>query len=47
MAPRRPGDIAAQVASSEKARAELGWVPARPDLHEIITDAWSFTRSVA
>ncbi len=46
MAPRRPGDIAAQVASSEKARAELGWVPARPDLHEIIADAWSFTRSL-
>ena len=46
MAPRRPGDIAAQVASAEKARTELGWVPVRPDLHEIIADAWSFTRSL-
>jgi UDP-glucose 4-epimerase len=46
MAPRRPGDIAAQVASSAKAREELGWVPVRPDLREIIADAWSFTRSL-
>ena len=32
------------VASSEKARRELGWVPARPDLHDIVADAWEFYR---
>jgi len=45
MAPRRPGDIVAQVASSEKARTELGWVPAKPSLHDIIADAWAFARA--
>jgi UDP-glucose 4-epimerase len=43
-APRRPGDPAELVASSAKARAELGWVPAKPDLHTIIGDAWTFFR---
>ncbi|HEX6871087.1 MAG TPA: UDP-glucose 4-epimerase GalE, partial [Micromonosporaceae bacterium] len=42
MAPRRPGDIVAQVASSAKAHAELGWQPTRPSLHEIVADAWAF-----
>jgi len=42
VAPRRPGDAAATVASSEKARRDLGWRPARPSLHDIISDAWSF-----
>jgi UDP-glucose 4-epimerase len=42
LAPRRPGDAPATVASSDKARRELGWRPARPDLHEIIADAWAF-----
>jgi UDP-glucose 4-epimerase len=42
MAPRRPGDIVAQVASSARAREELGWVPAKPSLHENIADAWAF-----
>jgi UDP-glucose 4-epimerase len=41
-APRRPGDPAELVASSAKARAELGWVPAKPDLRTIIGDAWTF-----
>ena len=41
-AARRPGDIVAQVASSAKARVELGWHPTRPDLHDIISDAWAF-----
>jgi UDP-glucose 4-epimerase len=40
--PRRPGDIVAQVASSAKAHAELGWQPRRPDLRDIIADAWQF-----
>ena len=42
IAPRRPGDIVAQVASSEKARRELGWQPARADLRDIVSDAWEF-----
>ena len=46
LAPRRPGDPAATVASSDKARRELGWVPARPGLRDIIADAWSFHQSV-
>jgi UDP-glucose 4-epimerase len=41
-APRRPGDPAELVASSARARAELGWVPAKPGLPEIVADAWSF-----
>jgi UDP-glucose 4-epimerase len=46
LAPRRPGDPAATVAASGKARRELGWEPARPDLHDIIADAWAFHQSV-
>jgi UDP-glucose 4-epimerase len=46
LAPRRPGDPAATVAASDKARRDLGWVPARPDLRDIIADAWSFHQSV-
>jgi UDP-glucose 4-epimerase len=42
MAPRRAGDPAALVASSQRARAELGWTPAKPSLHEIVGDAWEF-----
>jgi UDP-glucose 4-epimerase len=42
LAPRRPGDAPATVASSDKAHRELGWRPERPDLHEIIASAWAF-----
>ena len=45
MAPRRPGDPAVLVASSDKARAELGWTPRQPGLHEIIADAWTFAQT--
>ncbi|HCT77259.1 MAG TPA: UDP-glucose 4-epimerase GalE [Micromonosporaceae bacterium] len=44
IAPRRPGDPAALFASSEKARRELGWVPAKPSLTEIVADSWHFYR---
>ena len=44
VASRRPGDAAATVAAADKARRELGWHPAKPDLREIIADAWSFHR---
>ena len=40
MAPRRPGDPAVLVASSAKARAELGWTPEHTNLTDIIEDAW-------
>jgi len=40
--PRRPGDPAVLVASAEKARVELGWVPQRGSLSEIIGDAWGW-----
>jgi UDP-glucose 4-epimerase len=42
--PRRPGDIVAQVASSAKAIEELNWQPERPNLPDIIADAWEFMR---
>jgi UDP-glucose 4-epimerase len=42
IAQRRDGDPAALVASSDKARTELGWAPALPDLSHIVADAWEF-----
>lgn len=39
-APRREGDPAVLVASSERARSELGWRPRFTDLAEIIESAW-------
>jgi UDP-glucose 4-epimerase len=47
MAPRREGDPATLIASSELARAELGWVPAKPTLADMIGDAWTFYRGRA
>jgi UDP-glucose 4-epimerase len=41
-APRRPGDPAVLVASSEKIRRELGWQPAHPELDDIIRSAWAW-----
>jgi len=38
--PRRPGDPAVLVASSEKARRELGWVAENQDLRVIIGSVW-------
>ncbi|HEX9093126.1 MAG TPA: UDP-glucose 4-epimerase GalE [Coriobacteriia bacterium] len=38
--PRRAGDPARLVASSERARARLGWAPERGDLRTMIADAW-------
>lgn len=42
--PRRPGDPAIVVASSQKIRAQLGWRPEKPDLETIIPDAWNWIR---
>ncbi|PKW15227.1 UDP-glucose 4-epimerase GalE [Saccharopolyspora spinosa] len=44
VAPRRAGDPATLVASSLRAREELGWTPQRADLEVIVRDAWEFTR---
>lgn len=38
--PRRPGDPAVLVASSEKAMRELGWKPRYRDLDDIVRTAW-------
>lgn len=40
--PRRAGDPPRLVASSERARDELGWTPARGELDTIIADAWAW-----
>ena len=40
-APRRAGDPAVLVASSERARQLLGWQPRVPDLDRIVADAWA------
>ncbi|TSD96045.1 UDP-glucose 4-epimerase GalE [Skermania sp. ID1734] len=41
-APRRAGDPAVLIASSERAIAELGWRPQHTDLDEIVSDAWDY-----
>ena len=43
--PRRPGDPAVLVASSEKIRRELGWKPEKPGLEAMISDAWEWMQS--
>jgi UDP-glucose 4-epimerase len=40
--PRRPGDPAVLVASSEKITAELGWKPDYPNLDDIVASAWAW-----
>ena len=40
--PRRPGDPAVLVASSDRIRAELGWAPRHGDLREIVASAWAW-----
>lgn len=40
--PRRAGDPAQLVASSDKARTVLGWKPAHASLEEIIASAWKW-----
>ncbi|MFB4305836.1 UDP-glucose 4-epimerase GalE [Actinomadura sp. GTD37] len=43
-APRRPGDPAVLIASSDKIQERLGWKPER-DLRTMVDDAWTFLRS--
>lgn len=42
IAPRREGDPAVLIASSEKIRGELGWAPKYADLRQIIGSAWKW-----
>ena len=43
--PRRAGDSARLVASSEKIKRELGWKPEHDNLYEIISSAWGWHQS--
>ncbi len=43
--PRRPGDPAVLVASSDRIRRELGWKPEKPELEAMISDAWKWMQS--
>ena len=43
--PRRAGDPAQLIASSEKARTVLGWNPQHADLKEIIETAWNWHKN--
>ncbi|CAM5335429.1 UDP-glucose 4-epimerase GalE [Streptomyces tanashiensis] len=43
-AARRPGDPAVLVASAGAAHERLGWTPSRPDLADVVADAWAFAR---
>ena len=43
--PRRPGDPARLVASSERIRQQLGWQPKIPELGDIIASAWEWHRT--
>ncbi|MFF0814035.1 UDP-glucose 4-epimerase GalE [Rhodococcus sp. NPDC003318] len=45
-APRRAGDPAVLVASSNRAIEELGWRPAHTDLDEIVADAWTYLKDL-
>jgi UDP-glucose 4-epimerase len=43
--PRRPGDPATLVASSEKAKKILGWEPQYDDMEKIIATAWHWDQT--
>ncbi len=43
--PRRSGDPAVLVASSDKIRDELGWKPERPEPEAMISDAWEWMQT--
>jgi UDP-glucose 4-epimerase len=43
---RREGDPTSLVASSQLASRELGWVPEKPELETMVSDAWNFYQSI-
>jgi UDP-glucose 4-epimerase len=43
--PRRSGDPAVLIASSEKIRRDLGWQPGFPELKAIVQSAWQWHRT--
>jgi UDP-glucose 4-epimerase len=43
--PRRPGDPAKLIASSEKISKDWGWKPQYPDLQTIVEHAWEWHRT--
>jgi UDP-glucose 4-epimerase len=45
MGPRRPGDPAILIASSDKIKSELGWQPQFQDLGLIVESAWKWMRA--
>jgi len=45
MGPRRPGDPAVLIASSDKIKSELGWQPQFQDLGVIVESAWRWVLS--
>jgi UDP-glucose 4-epimerase len=45
VAPRRAGDPASLYTSSARAKADLGWEPVKPDIRDIVADAWTFHQS--
>jgi UDP-glucose 4-epimerase len=44
-AARRPGDPPMLVAASERIRSELGWRARKPELTEMVADAWRFAQA--
>ncbi|MBM3823361.1 MAG: UDP-glucose 4-epimerase GalE [Verrucomicrobia bacterium] len=40
--PRRPGDPPVLIASPEKVRLELGWIPTHTSVREIVASAWAW-----
>jgi len=44
LCPRRAGDPAVLVASSRRARSELGWVPEFAELESMVESAWEWTK---
>jgi len=44
--PRRPGDPAVLVASSEAIQRDLGWKPNYPELDDIIASAWTWHQHI-
>ncbi len=44
-AARRPGDPPRLVAAGARIRSELGWEPRKPELAEMVGDAWAFAQA--